>query len=219
MKVKKQTIQVLRKLQRTLAERIVLKDEFSSLKRIAAFDLAFFDNEAVVVGVITDFKTCELIELKSLKVKLFFPYIPTLLAFREAPPIIRVFKKFKLKPDLTLINGHGLAHPNFCGIASHVGVVLDVSTIGIAQNKLCGHYEEPRKVGEAKRLIFDGRAVGFVLKSRENCRPIFISPGHKVSLKTSLEIVKKLIKDHKLPEPLYLAHSLANKIKMSMLKK
>jgi len=216
---KEQIPKILRKIQQNLAEKVILKDKFSSLNRVAAFDLAFFDDEAVVVGIVTDFKTLEILELKSLRVKLFFPYIPTLLAFREAPPIIRIFKMFKSKINLTLINGHGIAHPYFCGIASHIGVVFDVPTIGIAQNKLCGHYEEPRKVGEAKRLIFDGRTVGFVLKSRENCRPIFISPGHKVSLKTSLEIVKKLIKDHKLPEPLYLAHSLANKIKMSMLKK
>ena len=108
----------LRKIQRQIAERILLEDSFKVIKRVAGFDLAFKDDVAFVVGVILDYKTLKVEELRHSRMKLFFPYIPTMLAFREAPPIIRVYKEFELKPDLTLINGHGIAHPYFCGIAS-----------------------------------------------------------------------------------------------------
>lgn len=206
----------LRKIQKQIAEKIILEDKFiKPISTIAGFDLAFLDDTVFAVGVVLDYKKLNILEMKFISSNLNFPYIPTFLTFREGPPIIEVYKKLKTKPDLILINGQGIAHPIFCGIASHVGVLLDIPSIGVAQNKLCGEFKEPRKVGEKSWIMFENKKVGYAYKSQEDCRPLIISPGHKVSLETSLEIVKSTIKNHKLPEPIFISHSLANKIKIS----
>ena len=118
------------------------------------------------------------------------------------------------KPEVFLINAHGIAHPVRCGCASYVGVLANVPTIGIASRNLCGEYDsEPTRVGEHVPLTHNGRIVGWALKSRKGCTPIFVSPGHGVSLTSSLEIVMKCTETNKLPEPLSLAHALANRVK------
>jgi len=152
-------------------------------------------------------------EIKIIKTHLDFPYIPTFLSFREGYPIIKLYKKLKTKPDIMIINGHGIAHPLFCGIATHVGVLLDKPTIGVAQSRLCGDYREPKRLGDCSKITYKGMIVGYVYKSKEKCKPIFVSPGHRISLKSCLRIVKKCIKTHKLPLPLAIAHIQANKSK------
>jgi deoxyribonuclease V len=206
--------QKLRKIQNRIAKKVILEDEFSKpIKTIAGFDLAFLDDDALVAGVVLDYKNLKVIEIKILKTHLDFPYIPTFLSFREGPPIIKLYKKLKTKPDIIIINGHGIAHPLFCGIASYVGVLLDKPTIGVAQSKLCGNYNEPKKFDEYSQITYKKRIVGYVYKSKKNCRPIFISPGHGLSLKSFIKIVKKCIKTDKLPLPLAIAHIQANKSK------
>jgi len=211
-----ENLQDLRKIQKNISEKIILEDSFSQIRRIAGFDLAFIDEIAFVAGVVLDFPSLVVKELKIIKTKLSFPYIPTFLSFREGLPIMKVHEKFKIKPDILMINGHGIAHPLFCGIASHVGVLLDKPSIGVAQRILCGNYEKPKKAGSYSPIVYEKRIVGYAFKSKEDCNPIFISPGHKISLKSSLKIVRSCIKNHKLPEPLYLAHTFANKTKISM---
>jgi deoxyribonuclease V len=202
----------LRIIQRRIAEKIILEDKFPKpISTIAGFDLAFLDDETYVTGVILDYKKLNVLEIKMIKSKLTFSYIPTFLAFREGPSIIKVYKELKVRPDILMINGHGIAHPLFCGIASHIGVLLDMPSIGVAQSKLCGEFREPKKIGEFSTITYQNKKVGYVYKSQENCRPIFVSPGHKISLETSLKIVKSTIRNHKLPEPLHIAHELANK--------
>jgi deoxyribonuclease V len=206
----------LRKIQMRIAKRVILKDEFHKpIRTVAGFDLAFSGDKAFVTGVVLDYKFLIVKEIRTIETKLSFPYIPTFLAFREGPPIIKVYKKLKIKPDVMMINGQGVCHPFFCGIASHVGVLLDTASIGIAQSRLCGSYEEVKSVGHHSTLIYDGKMVGYAYKSKRNCKPILISPGHKVSLESSLRIVKNCIKNHKLPEPIYLAHSISNRIKIN----
>lgn len=206
----------LRELQRNMAKRVIIHDEFPKpVRTIAGFDLAFSDDKAFVTGVVLEYGSLLVKEIRTMESRLSFPYVPTLLAFREGPPIIRVYRKFKSKPDIILVNGHGIAHPFFCGIASHLGVVLDKPSVGVAQRKLCGSHEEVARVGDDSPLIYKGRIVGYAYKSREGCKPIFVSPGHRVSLESSLRIVKGCIKNHKLPEPIRLAHSISNRIKIN----
>lgn len=206
--------EVLRKKQKEIAKKVILEDDFSErIKTIAGFDLAFKDDTAFVAGVLLDYETLITREIKIIKTKLPFPYIPTFLTFREGPPIIKLYKKLKTMPGIMMINGQGISHPLRCGIASHVGVLLDTPSIGVAQSRLCGEYKEPKEVGDHSLLKYEGKSVGYVYKSKKNCRPIFISPGHRISLKSSLEIVKNCMKNFKLPTPLYLAHTHANKIK------
>ena len=206
--------QKLRKIQNRIAKKVILEDKFSKpIKTIAGFDLAFLDDDALVAGVVLDYKNLKVMEIKIIKTHLDFPYIPTFLSFREGPPIIKLYKKLKTKPDMIIINGQGIAHPLFCGIASHVGVLLDEPTIGVAQSRLCGDYNEPKKLGKYSQITYKDRVIGYVYKSKKNYRPIFISPGHRISLKSSLKIVKRCIKTDKLPLPLSIAHTQANKSK------
>lgn len=202
----------LRKIQIKTAKRVILKNEFvKPIKTIAGFDLAFLNDEAFVAGIVMNYKKLDVKEIKIIKTHMNFPYIPTFLSFREGPPIMKLYKKLKTKPDVIMINGQGIAHPLFCGMASHVGVLLNVPSVGVAQNKLCGKYKEPKKVGDYSKIIYEGKTVGYAYKSKDNCKPILISPGHRISLIESLKIVKDCIKGYKMPLPLAMAHLQANK--------
>jgi len=201
----------LRKQQRRLASRVVIEDHFERPVRVVAgFDLAYLNDHAIAAAVSLRLPTLELVERKTLLEEVSFPYIPTFLAFREAPPIINLLRRLEVEPDIIMLDAHGIAHPVHLGCASHVGVLVEKPTIGVAKRLLCGEYgQEPERVGEWVPLTYEGRVVGAVFKSREGCRPIFISPGHMITLKSSIQIVRDCIRGHRLPEPLRLAHQLA----------
>lgn len=205
-------LEALKNVQRKIALKVIVRDEFRRpLTRIAGIDLAFTGDLAIAVCVITHFPPTKLIDKKTLTKKLDFPYIPTFLSFREGPAIIELINSLEKKPNVFLINAQGLAHPLYCGNASYVGVLTGKTTIGVATSNLCGEYErEPREVGEAVAMFYGERQVGWVLRSKEECRPIFVSPGHKIGLDSCLEVVKRCVVSHKLPEPLWLAHRLAS---------
>ena len=211
-------LEKLRELQRKIAARVVTEDSIRKpLRTVAGLDLAYLNGEAVAAAVTMDYDTLRVIEEKTLVRKVSFPYISTFLCFREGPPIIRLMGELKVDPDVLMINAHGVAHPLFCGCASYVGVLLDKPTIGVAGSKLCGEYEgEPEKVGEWIPLTYEGEIVGAVLLSKRHCKPIFVSVGHKIGLNSAVEIVKHFLVSHRFPEPLRLAHVLANKVKRSL---
>ena len=132
-----------------------------------------------------------------------FPYIPGLLSFREAPIIVEIWKKLTHRPDVLLVDGQGIAHPRGLGIAAHLGLLLGVPTIGVAKSKLVGEGEEPGKeAGAATPLIWQGQAVGWILRTRKGIRPLFVSPGHRVSLTDCREIAMGCMRGYRLPEPL-----------------
>jgi deoxyribonuclease V len=149
--------------------------------------------------------------------QVIFPYIPTFLSFREGPAIMSAFEKLKNRPDILMVDGAGINHPRRAGIATHIGVALDVPTIGITKKLLCGSGEEPVDTGEAAPLIFEGRQVGWLLRSIKRSRAIIVAPGHRVSLESSLSIVRSCLRGHKLPEPAKLAHLYANEEKKRFL--
>jgi deoxyribonuclease V len=143
-----------------------------------------------------------------------FPYISGYLSFREGEAIIRSLRLLKAKPDLVLIDGQGIAHPRRMGIASHIGVLLDQPTIGCAKSRLVGEFEEPGwKRGAHASLLFQEKIVGAVVRTRDNIRPLFISPGHKVSLKNAVEIVLQTARGFRIPEPLRRADFLSKQVK------
>lgn len=209
----------MRHIQKEVAKKVVLKNIFRKpITSIAGIDTAFLNDLAFVVCIMTDYNSLKIKTKETLMARLNFPYIPTLLSFREGPPIINLINTIDLKPDIFLINAQGIAHPMQCGCASHIGVLTGVPTIGVTARNLCGsYYREPREVGEYFTVHYGRKAVGWILKSKEGCRPIFISPGHKVSLTSSLEIVMKCLKNHKFPEPLSFAHTFANEEKRKCL--
>ena len=136
-----------------------------------------------------------------------FPYVPGLLSFRELPPLLPLFRRLRRKPDLILCDGQGFAHPRRIGLASHLGVVLDCPTLGWAKSRLIGDYGcLPDRAGAAAALIDGGEQIGWVLRSRTNCRPTFVSPGHRMSLERSLVVARALMSRYRLCAPARAAH-------------
>jgi deoxyribonuclease V len=145
-----------------------------------------------------------------------FPYIPGLLSFREAPIIMEVWKKLRRLPEVLLVDGQGIAHPRGLGIASHLGLLLDIPTIGVAKSKLVGEGKEPgKRAGAASPLIWEGQSVGWILRTRTGIRPLFVSPGHRVSLMDSREITLACVGKYRSPEPLRRADQLSRTLRES----
>jgi deoxyribonuclease V len=217
----------LYRIQEEIASKVVIEDKLSlkELKLVAGADQAFFyeskndtedkDRQEKIISavVVLEYPSMQFIDYSYSAMPVDFPYIPGLLSFREAPAIINAFNTLKNKPDLLVIDGGGINHPRFAGLATHVGVILDVATIGVAKNLLCGNGEVPGEEGEEYVIKYEGQDIGYYLKSKKGCKPIIVAPGHKVSLETSLKIIKNCHKVHKLPEPTRIAHLYANKIK------
>ncbi|VVB51176.1 Endonuclease V [uncultured archaeon] len=202
--------------QKLVSEQVIIRDDFGELHLIGGADQAFIDERIISCIVVLDHISLELKEYVFSIQAVNYPYIPTFLSFREGPSIVSAFKKLKTKPDILMVDGAGINHPRSAGIATHIGVALDVPTIGITKKILCGSGEEPSCVGEATPLIYEGRDVGWLLKSQKRSRPIVVAPGHLVSLKSSLSIVKACIRSHKLPEPIRLAHNYVSEFKRNI---
>ncbi len=204
--------------QRIVAEMAKTEDDFGELRRIAGVDQAFADDNMISGIVVMDFSSLEVVEQVYTIQPVNFPYIPTFLSFREGPAIVNTFGKLSVIPDIMMVDGAGINHPRSAGIATHIGVALDIPTIGITKKLLCGSGEEPSAVGESNPLIYEGRVVGWLLKSGKRSRPIIVAPGHRVSLQSSLSIVKTCLRCHKLPEPARFAHEYVNGLKSMMIK-
>ena len=196
----------LRKEQMELSKKVILKDNFDEIKTVAGLDIAYPENEfddACGACVVMDFQTKDIIEERTVFSKTKFPYISTYLAYRELPVIEKLVKNLKTKPTVFMFDGNGILHPYVLGLASHAGVVLDVSSIGVAKSLLYGTIK-----GNIVSINNEKRGYAFC-SSKKVTKPIYVSPGHKISFETSLKIVKNL-SFYKIPEPLRQAHILAN---------
>ncbi len=203
-----------REIQRYLKEKIEITPLKSHPEFIAAADAAFSGD--VVFSAASLYRLRGLAHLQDvfLESRAGFDYIPGLLAFREGKAIIDAIRKLEISPDLILIDGQGLAHPEGIGIASHIGVLLNVPTVGCAKSRLVGDYREPGPAkGEWSYLFYRGVKVGAVLRTRVNVKPVFISPGHLIDIESSVEIVMKCVTAYRIPEPLRTADRLSKKLK------
>ncbi len=181
---------------------------------VAGVDAAFFEDK--VVGVACLYKYPEIIpvEERYAITEVSFPYIPGFLSFREGPSIIEALNSLRIKPHIILFDGQGIAHPKRMGIAAHIGVILDMPAIGCAKSRLIGEYKEPGfKRGEWSPLKYNSRIVGAVLRTKDNVRPVFISPGHRIDLNASIMVVLSCTDRYRIPEPLRRADFLSKKIK------
>ena len=193
-----------RKIQQEFAKKVVIKEiSLKNVKTICGFDVAYKGEDAYVSAIILKFEDLSMLEFNVLKLPVKFPYIPTLLSFREAPLIFKAFSLLKIKPDVLMVEGHGLAHPYGCGLATHVGIVLKLPTIGIAKKLLCG---------------FEGKFMDGNAKVKSESKPIYVSVGNMLTLEDALKITCKCFKGGRLPEPLRLAHIYAEKYKRKNLK-
>ncbi|MBN2331194.1 MAG: endonuclease V [Candidatus Aenigmarchaeota archaeon] len=205
--------------QHELAKQLVLEDRFGAIMTVAGADQAFLGDRVISAIVVCSYRSMDsmyIVERAHHVSKAGFPYIPTFLSFREAPPILHAWKRLRNEPDILLVDGQGIAHPRGIGLASHLGVLLDAPTIGIAKSWLFGGFRQPKAVGRASRLTAGGRQIGWVLLTRRGCNPIYISPGNKVSIESSLVITRRCLAGHRLPEPSRLAHLHANEVKQSL---
>ncbi|MCK4243424.1 endonuclease V [Candidatus Bathyarchaeota archaeon] len=208
-----------RGIQSALAKRVIKKDVLpSSLKTIAGVDVSYTQNLAVAAVAILDYDNLETIEVQFSLVKICFPYVPTLLSFREAPAILSVLKKLKSKPDVCLIDGHGVAHPYRYGLACHIGVIKKVPTIGVAKNKLFGEVSKFER--NTAKIKDNSEVIGLALLKSTCRRPLYISVGNMVSLDKALEIVKHCISNnYRTAIPIMIAHKLANRKKHNLVKR
>lgn len=201
-------------IQRAMRERVSLVDavDTDDIRIVAGVDNAYRgrgkETIAYAVVVALEFATMEVIERSYAERAARFPYVPGLLSFREAPAILDAFQGLKVEPDVLLFDGQGIAHPRRFGLASHLGVVLDRPSIGCAKSKLVGTFEEPERVfGSWTPLIHRDETVGVALRTRPTHAPLFVSPGHKLSVSTAVGIVLRCCRDERfMPEPTRLAH-------------
>lgn len=196
-------------IQNKLARKVILEDRFEEIEKIAGCDVAYDEDRALSASVVLDYDALEVIEESVAESRVTFPYIPTFLAFREMKPLMKAIERLKNKFDVLLLDGQGIAHPRSLGIASHLGVVLDIPTIGVAKRLLCGELRGKVQPNKPAQIFYNGKHVGYALQTKSSASPIYISPGSKVSLASALKIVAHCIKKHKLPEPIRLAHNLA----------
>jgi deoxyribonuclease V len=196
-------------VQKRIASRIILEDDYSE-DSVAGVDQAFLGEDLVVSGAVVLDRSGKVIGKACHAGETKIPYVPGFLSFREGPSAIQAVRRLEIKPTLIFVDGCGINHPRMAGLASYVGVILDIPTIGISKSVLCGCFEVPKDAGGAMPLVHVGKVVGYLLKSRKGCRPIVIAPGHRVSVGSSLQIALLYLKDHKLPEPSRLAHEYVN---------
>lgn len=207
-------LEQLKLTQQQLAEQVNLTDDFnSSITLIGGTDVGFEDEgkttrAAIVILTYPDF---DVVEYHVARLKTEFPYIPGYLSFREYPALLSAWEQVEHKPDLLLVDGQGVAHPRRLGIASHLGLLLDMPTIGVAKKRLCGYYNPlPKVAGQVTPLTDKQQQIGWVLQSKNNCNPLFISSGHRISQASALNWVNLCLRGYRLPEPTRWADAVAS---------
>jgi deoxyribonuclease V len=198
-----------KEIQLSLARRVVTEKEVITTRFVAGIDISAPDAQGVARGavVVLGYPGFSIVEVKVVEGKITFPYIPGLLSFRESPLILAACEKLDNVPDLILIDGQGIAHPRRLGLASHVGLFLDLPTIGCAKSILCGqHRPLGEEAGSHAELLDKMEVIGAALRTKHGVRPVYVSVGHKIDLASALEWVIKCCRGYRLPEPTRLAH-------------
>mgnify|MGYP001092506056 FL=1 len=201
-------------LQKQLASRVQLSGELRSCRYVAGADVAYTrsDRQLVAAIVIWDREHNQVIEQQAVRQPVWFPYIPGLLSFRESPGVLHAWQHLQRRPDLLMVDGHGYAHPRRFGIACHLGVLLDIPTIGCAKSRLIGKHDEvPDQIGAWVPLYDGGEIVGAVLRTRRHVRPIYISVGHGLDLEQAIYWTMQCCRGYRVPEPTRLAHLLVSR--------
>ena len=204
--------------QRLLAGGVRLVNELPNpVGTVAGVDVSYEKHGDLFFAgvVILSYPELLVIEEQTAVATVTFPYLPGLLSFRELPVLLEAFRLLETIPDVVLVDGQGLAHPRRFGQACHLGLWLDLPTIGCAKSRLCGDAVEPgTRKGSRVDLLLNGGGVGQVLRTRDNVRPMFVSPGHKVDVEAATELVLNCCTRYRMPEPTRLAHQLTNRVRM-----
>ncbi len=204
-------------IQKQLKSLVEITPFDGQIQYIAGSDISFnrFSDIGYAVVLVFSFPDFTLVEKSLVVGKLDFPYISGLLSFREIPLLLEAYNNLKIKPDLLVVDGQGIAHPRRLGIASHFGLVIDKPTIGSAKSVLVGKYQEPELIaGSWSEMIDKDEVVGAAFRSKFKTNPIFISPGHKIDLLGSVEIIRQCLKGYRIPEPTRQAHIAVNEFRV-----
>jgi len=206
------------KIQKALCGRLRLGGKLFSgrIRRVGGADISYTrgDDRFFAAVVVLEWPSLRTVEEATHAEKVSFPYVPGLLSFREGPPLIRAFEKLKRTPDVVLFDGQGIAHPRGLGLASHMGLLLNVASVGCAKTKLVGeHGEVGAAAGAYAELFFKGRTVGAVVRTKERVRPIYVSQGHRVGFMQSIRLALSCCRGYRIPEPVRQAHLLVNRMR------
>lgn len=205
-----------KQLQNQLREEIIREGEPTDFRFVAGADCSFRrgDDRAFGAVVVYDRKEEQIVERQTTVEPDSFPYVPGLLSFRELPALLRCFEQLQKTPEAIIADGHGYAHPRRFGLACHLGVFLEVPTLGCAKNVLVGEYETPgEERGNFEPLHHEGEQVGEAVRTRDRVNPVYVSSGHRVSLSSAREVVLKCGEGYKLPEPQRQADLAAGRLK------
>lgn len=199
--------------QERLRQKVIVSPLTDPVTCVGGADVSFDKGSNVVHAaiVVLQFPDLSLVEQQGVTEVVDFPYVPGLLAFREGPPVLHAWEKLQHKPDAILFDAHGVAHPRRFGLACHLGVILDIPSVGCAKSVLVGTYAEPgSKVGDSSPLVDKGEEVGAAVRTRNGVSPVFVTVGHRVDLPSAIRLTLDCVGGHRVPEPTRQAHLAVN---------
>ena len=200
-------------IQQQLRKEVITEDRLGEVRHVAGVDVGFEQNNTITRAAVAvlGLPDLQLLDSAIARLPTSFPYVPGLLSFREVPAVLKALEQLSTLPDLLLCDGQGIAHPRRCGIASHLGVLTGIPSIGVAKTRLIGiHAPVPDERGAWVPLLDKGEVIGAVLRTRAHVKPIYVSIGHCVSLETAIVHVMRCITKYRLPETTRWAHRLAS---------
>ncbi|MCD6368828.1 MAG: endonuclease V, partial [Thermoproteales archaeon] len=199
------SIQAARRVQKHLSSKIIKRDVLPPfIRTIAGVDLAYKESLAIGVAVLLEYQGLNIIGKSVSVTKITFPYVPTLLSFRELKPAYLALTHLPSEPDIVMVDAHGYSHPFRLGFASHLGVVMQKPTIGVAKKILCGTIGEWRD--DWAPILDKGEIIGAAVVTRHGAKPVYVSIGNMISLETAIKITMHTAKGYRIPEPTRLAH-------------
>lgn len=207
-----------RALQESLAGRVDRTSVLGPWRTVAAADVSYnkFDPRLYAAVVVADATTGEVLERVGVASEARFPYIPGLLSFRESPAVLDAFRRLTVRPDVVICDGQGYAHPRRMGLACHLGLWLDVPTVGCAKSRFIGTHDEPGpRRGDRSPLLDDGETIGAVVRTRDRVSPVFVSVGHRCDLDGAVAAVLACATKYRLPDVSRLAHGYVNDLRRS----
>ncbi|CAA9458234.1 MAG: Endonuclease V [uncultured Rubrobacteraceae bacterium] len=205
-----------RRLQGELAPRVVEGPplDLSDVRHIAGADVSTQGDRGFATVVVLSFPGLEVVEVRGYEAPLEFPYVPGLLAFREIPSVVGALERVETEVDALILDAHGLAHPRGMGLASHLGLFLDIPTVGCAKSRLVGEYEDPApEKGSVTDLVHRGGVVGKMVRTRTNVSPVYVSVGNRIDLDSAVDLVFACCTRYRLPETTREAHNAANRLR------
>lgn len=207
------TIKEAKAIQLELKEQVRLQKLTAPIRLIAGADVSYSKKFEMCFAVVTvfEFPAMKIVEQTHSTGQVNFPYVPGYLTFREAPILLNAFEKLGNVPDLVLFDGQGIAHPRQMGLAAHLGLILDLASVGCAKNLLIGDFQTPLNIlGSWTELRYQNKQIGAVVRTRESVKPVFVSPGFKTTIDDAIEWILRTCTNYRVPDPIRQSHITVN---------